>query len=83
MNRRRSRMRIEILEARSLLSGLTYNLTTDESSYQVGQPIQMTFTETNEGERMEWVPLSSVLELIDAGEIWNSGSLVALLRLMT
>ena len=31
---------------------------------------------------MEWVPLASVPGLIDAGEIWNSGSLVALMRLL-
>ena len=45
---------------------------------KMGEP-----TETNEVERMEWVPLSSVPQLIDSGEIWNSGTLVALLRLMT
>jgi 8-oxo-dGDP phosphatase len=45
---------------------------------KIGEP-----TETNEVERMEWVPLSSVPQLIDTGEIWNSGSLVALLRLLT
>ena len=39
-------------------------------------------TEANEIERMEWVPLASVPGLIAAGEIWNSGSLVALLRLL-
>jgi hypothetical protein len=44
----------------------------------VGEP-----TEINEVERMEWVPLSSVSQLIDAGEIWNSGTLVALLQLLT
>ena len=31
---------------------------------------------------MEWVPLASVPGLIAAGEIWNSGTLVALLRLL-
>ena len=44
---------------------------------KVGEP-----TETTEIERMEWVPLASVPGLIDAGEIWNAGSLVALLRLL-
>jgi 8-oxo-dGTP pyrophosphatase MutT (NUDIX family) len=39
--------------------------------------------EANETERMEWVPLSSVPGLIAAGGIWNSGTLVALLRLLT
>jgi hypothetical protein len=45
---------------------------------KVGEP-----TETNEVERMEWVPLASVPQLIDSGDIWNSGTLVALLRLLT
>ena len=44
---------------------------------KIGEP-----TEGNEIERMEWVPLASVPGLIDAGEIWNSGSLVALMRLL-
>ena len=39
-------------------------------------------TETTEVERMEWVPLGDVPRLIDSGEIWNSGSLVGLLRLL-
>ena len=39
-------------------------------------------TEVNEIERMEWVPLASVPQLIAAGEIWNAGSLVALLQLI-
>jgi 8-oxo-dGTP pyrophosphatase MutT (NUDIX family) len=38
--------------------------------------------EANEGGRLEWVPLASVPGLIAAGEIWNSGVLVALLRLL-
>jgi hypothetical protein len=39
-------------------------------------------TEVNEITRMEWVPLASVPGLIAADEIWNTGSLVALLRLL-
>ena len=31
---------------------------------------------------MEWVPLTSVPGLIADGEIWNSGTLVALLQLL-
>jgi 8-oxo-dGTP pyrophosphatase MutT (NUDIX family) len=34
-------------------------------------------TEVNEADRLGWVPLSSVSELIASGKIWNSGSLVA------
>jgi hypothetical protein len=31
---------------------------------------------------MEWVPLADVPGLIDSGAIWNSGSLVGLLKLL-
>ena len=45
---------------------------------QIGEP-----TETNEEvARREGVPLGSVPGLIAAGEIWNSGALVALMRLL-
>jgi 8-oxo-dGTP pyrophosphatase MutT (NUDIX family) len=40
-------------------------------------------TEINEVERMEWVPLSSVRALIKSGDVWNSGTLVALMGLLT
>jgi 8-oxo-dGDP phosphatase len=52
-------------------------LFTGRDPERVGEP-----TETTEVERMEWVPLGSVPGLIAAGEIWNSGTLVALLRLL-
>jgi len=39
-------------------------------------------TEVNEAVRIEWVPLASVPGMITAGEIWNAGSLVALLRFL-
>ena len=45
--RRKRRPRVELLEARALLSSLSTSLTTNQSVYQPGQPIQMTFTETN------------------------------------
>ena len=44
---RKIALRVERLEVRALLSGLAFNLTTDKSTYQVGQPVQLTFTETN------------------------------------
>jgi 8-oxo-dGTP pyrophosphatase MutT (NUDIX family) len=45
---------------------------------RLGEP-----TEVNEEvARMEWVPLGSVPALIAAGDIWTSGSLVALMRLL-
>ena len=37
---------------RALLSSLAYSLTTDKSEYAVGQPVQMTFTETNTSIKM-------------------------------
>ncbi len=40
-------LRVERLEVRELLSNLAYSVTTDKSTYQVGQPVQLTFTETN------------------------------------
>jgi 8-oxo-dGDP phosphatase len=44
---------------------------------RVGEP-----TEVNEAARLEWVRLESVPELIAGGEVWDSCSLVALLRLL-
>jgi 8-oxo-dGTP pyrophosphatase MutT (NUDIX family) len=44
---------------------------------RIGEP-----TEVNEVTRMEWVPIGLVPGLIASGEIWNAGSLVALLRLL-
>jgi hypothetical protein len=44
----------------------------------VGEP-----TGTGEVGRAEWVPLWSVPGLIATDEVWNAGSLVALLRLLT
>ena len=44
---------------------------------QVGDPV------SSEGiERVEWVPLGSVPELIAAGEVWNSASVVGLLSVV-
>jgi hypothetical protein len=39
--------RVELLEPRALLSAVDISLTTNQTEYQPGQPIQMTFTETN------------------------------------
>ncbi len=57
MNRRSRRLGLETLEARCLLSSLTYSLTTDHSTYQVSQPIQMTFTVTNTGDQPLTIPI--------------------------
>lgn len=45
---------------------------------QVGEPVL-----TGGVGLAEWVPLGAVAGLIAAGEVWNGGSLVALLRLLT
>ena len=42
-----TRFQLERLEERALLSGLAYSLTTNESNYQPGQPIQISLTVTN------------------------------------
>jgi 8-oxo-dGTP pyrophosphatase MutT (NUDIX family) len=42
---------------------------------RVGDP-----TDVSEAARVEWVPLESVPGMIDAGNIWDAGSLVALSR---
>ncbi len=44
---KRTLFSLEPLEVRSLLSGLATSLTTDLSTYQPGQPVVMTFKETN------------------------------------
>ena len=48
---RRIFLAVEQLETRALPSGISYSLTTDQSAYEVGEPIQMTFTETNTGDQ--------------------------------
>jgi hypothetical protein len=45
--KRRTHLNIDPLEGRALLSGLAYSLTTNQSTYKPGQPIVMTFQETN------------------------------------
>ncbi len=49
---------VEGLEERALLSAVSYSLTTDQPVYQVGQPIEMTFTETNTGKQPMTVDVS-------------------------
>jgi hypothetical protein len=45
---------------------------------RIGEP-----TEVNEEvARMEWVPLASVPTLIAAGDIWESGALVAVMQVL-
>ena len=53
------------------------DLYSESHTVGIGDP-----TEVNEVERMEWVPMASVPGLIAAGQIWNSGTLIALMRLL-
>ncbi len=41
---------------------------------KVGEPVEF-----SEADRIEWIPLSSVPELICSGQIWNAGTLIGLL----
>lgn len=47
MSHRRRRLDFESLEGKALLSGLSASLTTNQAAYHVGQPVVMTFQETN------------------------------------
>ena len=67
--RRRTPLIVEPLEGRALLSGLSYSLTTNVSTYQVGQPVQMTFTVTNTGVE----PATLVVGAVNSGFIVAQG----------
>ena len=72
--RRKRPLSAEFLEGRTLLSSLSYTLTTDQPVYQVGQTIQISFTETNTGKQPVTVDVSptdfTVSQNSDA--IWQS-----------
>ncbi len=72
--RGRTRLFFEALEARCLLSGLSYSLTTDQSTYQVGQSIQITFTETNTSDQPVTVDVAPTDFTIsqNGDSIWQS-----------
>ncbi len=75
---RRHPLGVEHLESRRLLSGLSYSLTTDQATYQVGQPIQFTFTETNTSTQPVGVgigPVNSGFDVVHDGEtVWASNT---------
>jgi hypothetical protein len=72
--RRKARLSAELLEGRTLLSSLSYSLTTDQPVYQVGQPIEITFTETNTGKQPVTVEVSPTdFEVSQNGDsVWQS-----------
>jgi hypothetical protein len=71
---RKIAVNVEDLEGRSLPSGIAYSLTTDHLAYQVGQPIQITFTETNAGDEPVSVEVHPTdFTIVDSsGFIWQS-----------
>src|SRR5262245_50963235 len=71
--KRRTHLTLEPLEGRSLLSGLAYSLTSNQSVYQPGQPIVMTFQETNVSNQ---TILVDVGPSIDGFDVTQGGALV-------
>ena len=65
---------VEGLEERTLLSSVSYSLTTDQSVYQVGQPIKLKFTETNTSDQPVTVEVSPTDFTIsqNSATIWQS-----------
>lgn len=76
--RRRTSPRVESLEGRALLSGLSYSLTTNQSSYQPGQPVVMTFQETNVSNHEISVSVGPSIDGFDVSQggnvIWRSNA---------
>ncbi len=75
---RRTRLNLESLEGRSLLSAMAYSLTTNQSTYQPGQPIEMTFQETNESGRTisvdEGPSIDGFIVTQDGTTVWRSNA---------
>ena len=71
---------LERLEERALLSGLAYSLTTNESNYQPGQPIQISLTVTNTSsqpiETIEGPDLDHFVVTENGVQVWESGSFI-------
>jgi hypothetical protein len=87
--RRRTRLSVEQIEPRRLLSALAYSLTTNQSTYQAGQPIDFTFTETNTSAAPVNIavgPVNSGFDVVHDGvTVWasNTGIQPQFLRLET
>lgn len=77
MKRRRCPL-IESLESRSLLSGLSSSLTTDQAAYKPGQPVTMTFQETNTSDQPVTVEVGPSRDGFDVSRgsklIWQSNA---------
>ena len=76
-NRGRARIRtalprIEALEERALLSGVTESLTTSQSVYQPGQPVQFVLTFTNTGSQVaqiDYGPSNDGFDVMQGGTL--------------
>ncbi len=76
---RKTALTVDALERRSLLSGITYSLATDQQVYSVGQPINFTLVETNTGDQPALVAVFPTDFSIAQGGyvIWQSNQSVA------
>jgi hypothetical protein len=76
--KRPTTLTLEPLEGRALLSGLSYSITTNQTAYQPGQPVVMTFTETNVSDRTilaQFGPSIDGFSVSQGGKvIWQSNS---------
>ncbi len=83
--RRRKNLFVESLECRALLSGLTGTITTNQSVYEVGEPIEMTYTLTNTSSTSQTIavgPSNSNFIVSEGGQtVWRSSPGVAALYL--
>lgn len=71
-------LNLEPLEGKALLSGLSYSITTNQSSYAPGQAVEMTFQETNVSDKAITVqegPSIDGFDVLQGGRmVWRSNS---------
>jgi hypothetical protein len=66
---------VEPLEPRALLASVSYGLTTDQSVYTAGEPVQITLIETNEGNEPVTVDNTQLVFSVGKGIIfWESSA---------
>jgi hypothetical protein len=76
--KRRTFLWVESIERRCVLSALAYSLTTNMATYQVGQPVELNFTETNVSQkpvRFAIGPFNSGFDIVHNGvTVWTSNA---------
>src|SRR5262245_27350348 len=76
--KRRTHLSLEPLEGRALLSGMAFDVTTNQSVYEPGQPVVMTFRETNVSNHVipvEEGPSIDGFNVVQGGKlIWRSNA---------